>query len=345
MMCRPFGAAWGEGDSWLCLKTDELTVLNINDCEIYTRELAEEVQRAVGSVDVLATQFSYAAWVGNADDIESYRKAARNQLEYIRTQIEVLEPRFVIPFASFVWFCHEENFYMNEGANRIGDVAENIRTKTSAKPVVLYPGDSWIVGEDRDSAAAVASWQKEYDSLESRTRLASSPVSRERLVETGGQFVKSVHERLSPVLARKYLAKAAHYAKCAREGRHRARSGELAAVLFGKPTTARVWVTDHEAAYEFDLRRGLRPVDLPREECDICLSAESLEFCFRFPWGGETLQVNGRFEEPYRGGRNVLFEYFRLERRLYHGDRWQFASLARSVLRGAKRCLVRAIKG
>ncbi len=86
------------------------------------------------------------------------------------------------------------------------------------------------------------------------------------------------------------------------------------------------------------------PVDLPREECDICLSAESLEFCFRFPWGGETLQVNGRFEEPYRGGRNVLFEYFRLGRRLYHGDRWSIASLGRSVLRGAGRCLVRAIK-
>ncbi len=345
MMCRPLGAVWGEGDSWMCLKTGALTVLNINDCEMYTRELAEEARRVVGSVDVLATQFSYAAWQGNADNVESYRRAARNQLEYITAQIEVLEPRFVIPFASFVWFCHEENFFMNEGAVRIGDVEEQIRAKTGATPVVMYPGDAWIVGEEHDSAAAVVRWQREYDSLASRPRVESSPVPRDRLVEAGRQFIEGLHARIHPVLARWYLARAAYYAGCSRRGRARTRSGELAAALFGKPVTARVWVTDHESAYEFDTRRGLRPVDLRREECDISLSAESLEFCFRFPWGGETLQVNGRFEESYRGARNVLLEHFRLGRRLYHGDRWSFASLARSVRRGIGGCLVRAIKG
>ena len=345
MLCRALPATWGECDSWMCLKTEDLTLLNINDCEMYTRELAADVRQRVGAVDVLATQFSYAAWQGNTDNAENFRRAARHQLTYITAQTKVLEPRFVIPFASFVWFCHEENFFMNAAVNKIGDVEEFIRTKTAAKPVILYPGDTWVVGEEHDAKAALDRWQEEYDSLESRPRLKTSPVSQEQLEEASGIFARRLNEKLSPLLGRMYLARSHYYGRCNRRGRKSTLLGRLASILSLRVDPARVWVLDHEASYEFDLRRGLRPVDLPRERCDVVISAQSLEFALRFPWGGETLQVNGRFHENYRGGRNILFEYFRLGRRLYHGNRWTFSSVARNVLRQARLSVLRAMKG
>jgi hypothetical protein len=34
VLCAPIEAGWGEGDSWMCLKTPEATLLNINDCDM-----------------------------------------------------------------------------------------------------------------------------------------------------------------------------------------------------------------------------------------------------------------------------------------------------------------------
>ena len=63
----------------------------------------------------------------------------------MQTQVSAFAPRYVIPFASFVWFCHEENFHMNDSVNRIDDVETFLRNETNATPVVLYPGDTWQV--------------------------------------------------------------------------------------------------------------------------------------------------------------------------------------------------------
>ena len=45
-----------------------------------------------------------------------------------------------------------------------------------------------------------------------------------------------------------------------------------------------------------------------REDCDVELSSGALRSSFRFLWGGETLQINGRFNEIYDDGRLPFFE-------------------------------------
>ena len=50
-------------------------------------------------------------------------------------------------------------------------------------------------------------------------------------------------------------------------------------------------------AFTLDLNRGLQAADIPREACDILLSSASLLHCLKFDWGGETLYVNGCFQE------------------------------------------------
>ena len=45
--------------------------------------------------------------------------------------------KFIIPFASFIWFSHAENAYMNDQINRIDTVYEHLLNYESIIPVVL----------------------------------------------------------------------------------------------------------------------------------------------------------------------------------------------------------------
>ena len=144
-------------------------------CGIESAEYAASVQREVGRVDMLATQFSYASWQGNPDEEHRRRQRAAVVLSTVLQQVEALKPRWVIPFASFVWFCHEENFFMNEGMNLIGDVAGRI-AETPATPVVMYPGDP-----GRSGAVRLRSGSRAMRRISVRSRRAA----RARAVQRG----------------------------------------------------------------------------------------------------------------------------------------------------------------
>ena len=67
---------------------------------------------------LLFTQYSYANWVEGGEKENKYRKKlAVEKLRRIKIQTEVLKPKFVVPFASMVRFCHKENSYMNDSMN------------------------------------------------------------------------------------------------------------------------------------------------------------------------------------------------------------------------------------
>jgi hypothetical protein len=101
ILCRPAD----RGNSWAAFRTADHTLLNMNDCIYLTEADLVPIKRAVGDVDTLVTQFSYASWWGNATDPDAWRVAAREQLEKIRREVEVLRPKFVLLSASFVYFA------------------------------------------------------------------------------------------------------------------------------------------------------------------------------------------------------------------------------------------------
>jgi hypothetical protein len=125
----------------------------------------EEIANRVGKVDFLATQFSYASRLGNKEDVAARRAQAREVMDRLLMQIEVFRPSYVMPFASFVWFCHEENQYLNFEMNKIGDVAREIREKSKAIPVVLYPGDTWHLNEEPHCDTAIKKYEQDFAAL------------------------------------------------------------------------------------------------------------------------------------------------------------------------------------
>lgn len=335
--CCGANVEW-DADSWLCIRTPELTLLNLNDCGIDTREYAAQVRRQVGRVDVLTTQFSYASWQGNPDDRRKRRRRADRVMATVQSQIEELQPRWVIPFASFVWFCHEENFFMNDEMNRIRDVAEKITANAAATPLVMYPGDSWLVGAPYDSEPAIAAYEADLRGvMDGRRPLVRTKevVPAESLLELANAFTKECAQKVGRRLAVFHVT-LWNLEKQAVASKVRVLPNVLIAVwrvLSGRMEPSYVFVSDHGQCYSFSLTAGLRRANRLREECDAVISSESLAVCFKLPWGGETLRINGRFEAPPKGRDYRFFNILRLARSLNLGAPVNWKRVATGIAR------------
>ena len=142
-------------DAWLHVRDGAHSVLNLNDCAEGDEAELREIARVTGPVDLLLTQFSYAAWKGGRANAHFREVAARQKLETIAAQVRALKPRHVVPFASFVYFSNEENSYLNDHMNRPADAAAAI-VKAGAAPAILFPGDAWEASAPHDNAKALA---------------------------------------------------------------------------------------------------------------------------------------------------------------------------------------------
>ena len=260
-------------DSWLAVRAEGRLVLNLNDCLLTSDVELKRIALELGQpVDVLLTQFSFAAWIGNQGDVEAHRRSRREALERITVQTRVLAPRWVIPCASFVWFCHEENAYMNRELNKVHDVVAHLRAETHTTPIVMYPGDRWQPGTKADpTPQALERYAEEYASIPSRPLLKSQSVE----IETLAGLADNWRKRLLSFHGLPLLL--LHYA-------HRL------------PPTF-VWLKDAGVAARLSLG-GLVPIFLMESQCDMAMTSEALGQFLGQMYGGMTLVISGRFQSP-----------------------------------------------
>src|SRR5579864_4722836 len=127
-------------DSWMAVFSEGKTVLNMNDCVYDRRRDMEAIKSKLGKVDLLLSQFSFANWVGNPGDHACHKEHAERKFAEVRTQVQIFKPAMFVPFASFIYFCHAENFFMNQAVNHIRDVYRFVSQELHVPTVVLYPG-------------------------------------------------------------------------------------------------------------------------------------------------------------------------------------------------------------
>lgn len=270
-----------EIDSWLGIRTGHLTLLNLNDCVFSGNSELRRIYKLVGSPDVLFTQFSYASWVGNRGDTASHRRSAQSKRNEMRKQTQIFQPKWIVPFASFVWFSHQDNYYMNECANGIRDIFSFCADELETRPIVLYPGDTWEIGAPHDSAAALRAYEADYKSMSlTQTRNTSAPVSDHKLREAAALFVSKIQKRNNRLLLRLIPA-----------------------------TTAYLTDKDQTATISFS---GMTLTEGRTGRPDIYLDSDSLAYCMRYGWGGDTLHVNGRYQTPAGGNPRRFFRIFRI---------------------------------
>jgi L-ascorbate metabolism protein UlaG (beta-lactamase superfamily) len=271
-----------EGDSWILIKSKEYTIFNTNDCGIRDKFAADKIQQRIGKIDLLLTQFSYAYWAGNKEDKEYRKKVADDKLVGLKFQVDIFKPEIVIPIASFVWFCHEENFYLNDEVNRPQKVVDFINQRTNAKAVLLYPGEEYWPNKEHQTANSIAKYNTDFETIMKGNGLVKGlTVEENELMFQAKNFVAN--------LDRKYRV----WAKLL------------------SPTN--IWITDYNKAFQLSLEKGLTENSLNIEDCDVSLSSESLLFNFKFPWGNDTLGINGRYQRPKNGNYSKFYNFFRYD--------------------------------
>jgi hypothetical protein len=290
-------ATWSGGDACLGVRAGGTTILNLNDCVIADQIDARRVARRLGldRIDVLLTQFSYANWVGNPDAVDRRRAEANEKLERIRDEATTFKPRYIIPFASFVWFAHQENSWANDEAVTVARAASFIETETEATPVVLYPADRWTVGDTHDNTCALDRYEKDRAAaLNGPLISGTAHVPIDELRAQAAAFWTTLEERNGTRVLR-----------------------VLAAAKMLRPAT--IWVTDLGQAVRFERHGRLGEVGISPEDADIALTSSVLSFCFTNLYGGATLLVNGRFTSPPGGSLSNFTRWLDLANRNNRG--------------------------
>lgn len=272
----------GHYDSWSLYRNAQHSILNLNDCHFPDSRELERMKRDLGPIDVLLTQFSYASWRGGRAHAELRRRSAAEKLETVLRQVRGIEPKFVIPFASFVYFSHQENSYLNDSVGTVDSFQAALKGAVST-PVILSPGDTWEVGSARDNQPSTMFWRQAYANVPNLPFQAPGPsVSPEQLRAHFDVYRRRVGSKNSLSIMR------------------------LLSLLPGlgafRPFTIRL--SDLGKTYRFSFWNGLE--EMPSGEAyNVEMTSENLSFVFLNEFGYDTLTVNGRFEADAAGFRTM----------------------------------------
>lgn len=151
--------AWRSGDSLSFLSVEGVSILNINDCIVSKKEDAQKIKKILGGssmhVDYLFSQFGYANWEGNEEDKELRKSSADEKLRRLAIQEQVFEPRFIIPFASFVFFSHEDNFYINDEQNTPQKLRSSEHLKSIQDQIIFLKPYDQLELTDADDTVSI----------------------------------------------------------------------------------------------------------------------------------------------------------------------------------------------
>lgn len=133
---RLFCQQYRFNDSLLVVEGDE-TLVNLNDCPVRGATL-RDLARRFPRVDYLFAQYAVAqaypfAYEGATGDWD-----AGDLIERFDSYARLLRPRHMVPFASFVRFCHPDNAHMNPHRTTL----DALVARSTSRPTVLYPGDA-----------------------------------------------------------------------------------------------------------------------------------------------------------------------------------------------------------
>lgn len=273
-------------DSWLLIETDQGKILNANDCVVDGEGVAQEIVRQTGVVDLLLTQFSYANWIGNPEDTEERRASAQEKLRRVKLQIDTFQPKQTIPFASFVYFSHAENAYLNDAMNTVRDAVTFITNTTATTPVVLYPGERWEIGQPHDNEVSLAHYNRDYD-LTVKPLHKTETVTIDELQKLSRQYIDRMKQKNSALLMQLM---------------------RLPPLRYFQPLT--FYLTDLAQSVEFDFSHGVQPIAGAADAAGVHLASESLAYVFRHDWGYDTLEVNGRFQATPSGHKTMVKNFF-----------------------------------
>ena len=276
-------------DSWLLTEINGIKILNLNDCCFDSIRKCDSIKHITKKVDILLTQFSYANWAGNPQDVEIRKSAALNKFQSIKLQAECFHPQHIVPFASFIYFSHEENRYLNDHINTIEATNDFIKKETKSIPIILYPGDEWDCVSFFCNKVGLDKYKENYQKIFFLPyRKSLNALSQKYLIDLSKKYIRDLKEKNSMLVI------------------------TLMSLLGLLPRKITIMLTDIKSCYIFNLSNGLKQVPSTKSKTlpDVFLSSHCLRQILTLPWGIETVLVNGRFRVKSLESRLKFYRIF-----------------------------------
>lgn len=265
-------------DSGLAIKTNDKTILNLNDCEVKDKKRCKEVFNIVGECDVLISQFSYAAWKGGIDNIQWRKLAAKEKLETLKLQSDYFKPKVLIPFASYIYFSNQSNAYLNDSSNKPIDVI-NFFSDSKVNVNVMKPFEIFDDHNvDYNNDDSVLFWDKALKSISEKDLKIYDAVHEAELKESFKKYKKRIFKNNTKWFMRVVSI--------------------ISPIPAFKPIIIKLIDININIKLDIFSENLLTTLDA----ADISMSSESFNFIMINTFGFDTLTVNGCFEEEKASG-------------------------------------------
>ena len=282
------------GDSYCLTLLNDKSILNINDCVVSDIETATNIkmnyQKYTKNIDLLMTQFGYANWIGNKNDKDLRVESAKEKFGSIKLQIEHFSPNYLVPFASFIYFCQPENFYLNDSQNSPRDLLNFFKNeKISTELIVLKPLDSFAFSKNIgvQTAALQSDNIKHWDDLIS--------ISKKHFSEESIKSETQIFDEYKNY--RKKIFKSFIFMPTLRE-------------IFKYMPRLKIFVKDLNKLYSLSYINGIKQIKGDKSNADISLSSNTLFFILKNEYGVNAVHVNGKFERVSIDGNQILMRHF-----------------------------------
>jgi hypothetical protein len=252
--------------------------VNLNDCDVTTQNKAKEIFSKTGEVDVLLTQFSYAAWKGGVANKKWRVEAALEKLQTVGLQISIFKPKFAIPLASFVYFSNQENSYLNDSINKPKDVVERLKDSIS-HIIILKPNGIFSGNYEADSnTRAIEFWSQKYAEIEHKKLNVYDTVNEELICESFKRYCDRIAIKNNMTFI--------------------AMIRSISPIPIFNAVVVKVLDLSITLKFDYVAKKIEQTAEVPM----ICLQSESLNYLFNNSFGFDTLTVNACFEEGRPGG-------------------------------------------
>lgn len=248
-------------DSSLAIFNKDKVILNINDCELNSKD-CKILLKSLKKVDYVLNQFSIAGYRGNWNFDKSLKLNSKQILDNMINNHKDLKCKVTIPFASFIYFSDNDNKYLNKYTNKIDQVYQRFKDE-NLNIKILYLEDETEIDKSYNSIDAL-------EKFKSADKMIDNLPYRDIPKKDFGDLKKYFKFLLKNLESRypTWLIK-----------------------LCGDLT---VYLEDLDIKVLISFRKNKFDI-IETEDFDIKLNSEALEYALKFTWGFSTISVGGKF--------------------------------------------------
>tara|TARA_B110000503_G_scaffold140541_1_gene231706 strand:- start:485 stop:1783 length:1299 start_codon:yes stop_codon:yes gene_type:complete len=294
-------------DSMLIVKINNLTILNLNDCDIKNDFQLEFIKKKIGLIDILMVQFSYALGKSNEYNKKERENWSNKILKKLSKNIKFLNPKFVIPFASFCYFSRYDNFYMNDSINKIDKTIDFLsKQNPNINFLSFYPGDTWDLNSKFSNQVSLNKYKKDYEKI-NILPFDEQIINFDNLRKVSDDFIEITKKNNN--LFNFYK------------------------VLNQKKYNIYFKLTDIKKTYFFNFEKSLIEIDDFNDDKPWCsLSTQTLKNLFSSGYGYDALIIGGRFEANTLG-LDSLNSIFKFQAKNYQNIYYNFNTILNNLLK------------